>query len=329
MYCQNCGKEVTGNFCSNCGSKVIKDEPKPAEQESPQAETQETVSQPEIPSPSIPEDKPQTTEPQETKLEPPMPVSHTETASDSSKPYMPSSTAAEILKNAGNKKPFYKKWWFWCVIIVVLLFIIGVATSGDDSDNNSASPASKTTTAQSSDKTTTTEKQPNITVADFSAMSKEDIELWSAANKVECVFLEDYSDTVAAGAFISQSVAANEAVYEGSIIRITYSKGKEPPIEYRNALKKAEAYSERMYMSKKGIYDQLVSEYGEQFSAEAAQYAVDNLQADYKSNALHKAKSYQESMNMSKKAIYDQLISEYGEQFTKEEAQYAIDHLED
>ena len=32
-----------------------------------------------------------------------------------------------------------------------------------------------------------------------------------------------------------------------------------------------------MHMSYQGIYDQLTSEYGGQLSAEAAQYAVDNL----------------------------------------------------
>lgn len=66
------------------------------------------------------------------------------------------------------------------------------------------------------------------------------------------------------------------------------------PKEYESALKKAETYSELMHMSKQGIYDQLVSEYGEQFSEEAAQYAMDNLDADYKQNALEKAKIYQE-----------------------------------
>ena len=80
-------------------------------------------------------------------------------------------------------------------------------------------------------------------------------------------------------------------------------------------------------MSKKAIYDQLVSEFGEQFTAEEAQYAVDNLVADFKANALEKAKTYQSFMNMSKSAIYDQLVSEFGEQFTAEEAQYAIDNL--
>ena len=82
-------------------------------------------------------------------------------------------------------------------------------------------------------------------------------------------------------------------------------------------------------MSKKAIYDQLTSEYGEKFPADAAQYAIDNIQADWNANALEKAKSYQKLMSMSKSAIYDQLISEYGEKFTKEQAQYAIDHLQD
>ena len=99
------------------------------------------------------------------------------------------------------------------------------------------------------------------------------------------------------------------------------------PTEYKSALKKAEQYSEIMNMSKQGIYDQLVSEYGEQFSAEAAQYAIDNLKVDYKQNALEKAKTYQSEMSMSPEAIRDQLTSEYGEKFTQEEADYAIANL--
>ena len=101
------------------------------------------------------------------------------------------------------------------------------------------------------------------------------------------------------------------------------------PREYQSALNKAESYSEVIHMSKQGIYDQLVSEYGEQFSEEAAQYAIDNLDADFKQNALEKARIYQETMDMSPEAIRDQLTSEYGEQFTQEEADYAIEHLND
>ena len=107
----------------------------------------------------------------------------------------------------------------------------------------------------------------------------------------------------------------------------TESAEPDVPTEYKNALTKAKQYSDTMYMSKQGIYDQLTSEYGEQFSAEAAQYAIDNLDADYNYNALQMAISYQENMAMSPESIRDQLTSEYGEQFTAEEADYAIANL--
>ncbi|GIP17727.1 hypothetical protein J40TS1_33690 [Paenibacillus montaniterrae] len=100
------------------------------------------------------------------------------------------------------------------------------------------------------------------------------------------------------------------------------------PKEYISALNSAESYSKTMHMSKTGIFEQLTSEYGENFSEEAAQYAIDNLKADWKENALKSAKSYSDTMHMSKKGIYEQLISEFGEQFTAEEAQYAVDNLE-
>lgn len=99
------------------------------------------------------------------------------------------------------------------------------------------------------------------------------------------------------------------------------------PREYKSALTKAGVYSDMMHMSKIGIYNQLISEHGDAFPPEAAQYAVDNLEADYNANALKKAETYAETMSMSNTAIYDQLTSEHGEQFTPEEAQYAVDNL--
>lgn len=97
--------------------------------------------------------------------------------------------------------------------------------------------------------------------------------------------------------------------------------------EYRNALTKAQQYSDTMHMSKQGIYDQLTSEYGEKFPADAAQYAIDNVRADWNANALAKAKIYQDQGSMSTSAIHDQLTSEYGEKFTQAEADYAIANL--
>lgn len=102
---------------------------------------------------------------------------------------------------------------------------------------------------------------------------------------------------------------------------------EEVSTEYKNALKTAQQYASLMHMSKQGIYDQLTSEYGENFPADAAQYALDNLEWDWNANALATAQSYSDTMHMSKRGIYEQLISEYGEQFKEDEAQYAVDHV--
>ena len=99
------------------------------------------------------------------------------------------------------------------------------------------------------------------------------------------------------------------------------------PIEYMNALQKAENYSEVLFMSKKGIYKQLTSEYGGKFSHDAANYAIEALSVDYRENALKKAERYYIDLGMSKQAVYDQLVSDYGAAFTPEEAQYAVDRL--
>lgn len=100
------------------------------------------------------------------------------------------------------------------------------------------------------------------------------------------------------------------------------------PREYKNALKAAESYIQTMPFSKQGLYDQLISEHGSKFPEDAAQYAIDNLQVDYKEQALKAAKNYMDTMPMSDSELYDQLISEYGEKYTPEEAQYAIDNLD-
>ena len=82
-----------------------------------------------------------------------------------------------------------------------------------------------------------------------------------------------------------------------------------------------------MHLSKQGLYDQLVSEYGGKFSAEAAQYAIDNVKADWNANALAQAKTYQNDMNLSPAAVRDQLVSAYGGKFTEAEADYAVANL--
>ena len=97
--------------------------------------------------------------------------------------------------------------------------------------------------------------------------------------------------------------------------------------EYSAALGKAKSYNSLFHMSKKRMYRQLTSEF-DKFSNDAAQYAIDHLEADYKYNALFNAKNYRKLFNMSKSGLFNQLTS-YIDGFTEEEANYAIQHLGD
>lgn len=129
----------------------------------------------------------------------------------------------------------------------------------------------------------------------------------------------------------TQSTKATDDESSSSEETVSSSSSEKPKVsaEFTSALTKATQYANMMNMSKAGIYDQLTSDAGEQFPADAAQYAVDNVKADWNKNALEKAKQYQSKMSMSAEAIRDQLTSEAGEKFTQDEANYAIQHLND
>ena len=216
-----------------------------------------------------------------------------------------------LFKKQPKKKALY--------MILAGFLVFAYAGSISDPEPIESSPEVSTTKQVKKEK-----KVEKVEVGD---LSQTDAKAWCDENGFEFSREEDFSDSVAEGGFISQSPAAGTKLEKGSTVTVHYSKGKEPTMEDKNALAKAKVYSSTMHMSKSRIYRQLTSSYGEGFTAEAAQYAVDHLVADYKANALEKAKDYQTSMNMSKSRIYNQLTSSYGEGFTAEEAQYAIDNL--
>ena len=100
--------------------------------------------------------------------------------------------------------------------------------------------------------------------------------------------------------------------------------------EYINALINGIEYAENMHMSKHDVYEQLCSPYGENFSEDAAAWAVAHMSdIDWKANALATAKTYRNDMYMSRNEVYEQLTSDAGENFTKEKADYAVAHMDD
>ena len=120
-------------------------------------------------------------------------------------------------------------------------------------------------------------------------------------------------------------VGADGVWKEGQASTASSSNGSNS--EYSAALGKAKSYNSLFHMSKKRMYRQLTSDF-DKFSNDAAQYAIDHLEADYKYNALFNAKNYRKLFNMSKSRLINQLTS-FIDGFTEEEANYAIDHLDD
>ena len=100
------------------------------------------------------------------------------------------------------------------------------------------------------------------------------------------------------------------------------------PEEYKSALEKAKSFTDEMNLSKVRLYEMLTSTsdyYDTHFSAEAAQYAVDNVGVDWKESALKRAKLYRKAVSLSTEGIYDELTAM---EYTEEEIQYAIDNLD-
>ena len=99
------------------------------------------------------------------------------------------------------------------------------------------------------------------------------------------------------------------------------------PFEYEQALKSAQNYVDTLHFSRQGLKQQLTSEYGSGFSEEAAEYALEHVDVDYKQEAVEAAQSYLDAMSFSRQELKQQLTSEYGSGFTEEEAEYALDQV--
>ena len=91
--------------------------------------------------------------------------------------------------------------------------------------------------------------------------------------------------------------------------------------EYANVVKTARNYLNFMAFSRKGLIDQLVYE---GYSTESAEYAVDNIGADWNQQCAKKAKDYLEFMSFSREGLYEQLAYEG---FTDEQIQYGLSQV--
>lgn len=92
----------------------------------------------------------------------------------------------------------------------------------------------------------------------------------------------------------------------------------------QQAIGAAEDYLSLTAFSRRGLIDQLSSEYGSGFSKADAAFAVDHIKVNWNEQAAKAAKSYLELTHFSRSGLIQQLTSKYGAQFTRAQAIYGV-----
>lgn len=210
----------------------------------------------------------------------------------------------------------FKKWKLWLRIVITIIFLLIYFVNIGDNNETETKTVHKESKSEKDLK-----EELKIAKAENEDLksSIEDMKNTKEVTKTEKSTEEEPTKEA------SEEATKEEATTEKSLAK---KESKKSNREEKAALGSAETYSKTLHMSKQGIYDQLISQAGDKYPEEAAQYAVDNLKADYKENALKSAKNYIEIMDMSDDELYQQLTSSAGDKFTPEEAQYALDNLE-
>ena len=93
---------------------------------------------------------------------------------------------------------------------------------------------------------------------------------------------------------------------------------EEVPREFQNAVRSAKQYLDYTSFSRQGLVDQLLFE---NYSPEAAQYAVDNIDVDWNEQAVKMAQQYLDFTSFSRQGLVDQLVFDG---FTAEQAEYGV-----
>jgi flagellar basal body-associated protein FliL len=242
----------------------------------------------------------------------------------------------QIETSSNGKKPKKHKVIKGCLTVFVIFFVLSLIIGFASGNKSNSSQTSSSESSESSSTQTSTQSLQQTPVVDKTELEKA---ISSVGTLVQADYTTDSwqvvqnalqiaTDTDSKSDATQSEVDRAKTVLNNAILNLEKA-ADQVPIEYKNALVKAQLYSDQMHFSYARLYDQLTSSYGEGFSAEAAQYAVDNVEADWNANALAKAKEYQSEMAMSPSKIYDQLTSDYGEKFTDDQANYAIAHLND
>lgn len=180
--------------------------------------------------------------------------------------------------NEVKKKHPILKWVGIALLAFFGLAVIGAMVDDDSSDadtqthvevpaNNAATPATaeveETNTVETN--TTTTDEDSNLNQEQKNAVASAKNYLnFTAFSKAGLInqLSSEYGDGFNA---------------EDAQFAVEYLEEHDMVDWNEQALKSAKNYYETMNLSKDGVYEQLVSDFGEQFTPDQAQYAIDHL----------------------------------------------------
>ena len=102
-------------------------------------------------------------------------------------------------------------------------------------------------------------------------------------------------------------------------------------LSQQNAVKTAMNYVDLMAFSRKGLIDQMSSEYGDKYLREDAEFAVSYLEennlVDWDVEAVQCAQNYLDLTAFSKDGLIDQMSSDAGDKFSRKQAEYAASQV--
>ena len=194
-------------------------------------------------------------------------------------------------------------------VLVFLMFLTAVSGAGSDEDNSTDVNLAATDADPAVDKVT----------ADKAAAETAAAETAAAATAA--------ADKAAAEKAAAAKAAADKAVAAKAAAEKAAESAKGTPSQ-QNAYDAAVDYLDLSAFSRAGLIGQLSSEYGSQFPAADAEFAVSRLEregeVDWNAEAAEAAKDYLELSSFSRQGLLDQLTSEFGSQFTPAQAKHGV-----
>lgn len=220
------------------------------------------------------------------------------------------------------------KWWHWALIGLGVLVLVSIIVNGvNRTGTDNASADKPTTVAEQAAEQPVVEEEPEVTmvaVPDVVGATVGD-----ARAQLEALGITLVTDAADNWVITEQRPSAGEYPEEDLPEFSFTAEPSHPSLAHENAVAEAQSYLSVMPFSRAGLFEQMTSEYGAQYPADQAEYAIGFLEqnglVDWNAEAVEAAQSYLDTMSFSRAGLFDQMTSQYGSQFTPEQANYALD----